>query len=977
MNLPNWSTNSHLRRVLHNMQADYTTIFGGRNRELAELNAWLADDTNPYALLLAPTGRGKTALVWHWLLRQQHEWQVIFVPISIRYGNSNQADVLAALTHAFAQLHGELDEFNALQQTPSELKPKLAAYLRRDLPDDARVLLAIDGLDEATGWELGADLLPINPPANLKILLSARDIAQAPYTSWYQQLNLKSANTWKYSLKKFDYVALQELEETRDISVPDSDFLYEILRISTGEPVIVRLLVQLLHEERIHNQQLSQIPRNDPNALFDLLLNQLSAKQSQQAQIVFLLLANAYGPLNTHDLLGLAPDHFATADQITQAIALLTHFVLGDAEHGYSFSLQKLRDAYRERLDENTLAECNARFVQYGKHAYREPTPYLCRFLVNHLRQAGEWEFLRYLLADFSPQQAWAEACYALEGSYNGYLRDLDLLQKWAKEQHDLAFSIHCSLILSSLRDTQAELSGQLQAQLQNQDTHDYLQLQISLASFLSADHAARLSAKLFAKIEPDAAQSIEYCINLLKACPDLCDAIYSYQMSLTSYRLESADLLDYLPLHQQQGFAQQLFQYLIKHPECFADQFYRLSLKPQNTLFQHLSPAQQQQALSIIQQQTDTALSIWLVRGLLTIPSYPHRTLIPYIQQITSLEHRLALLLALFDYLTSAEQAQLQSLILQGFPERYSYHLLAEYEFPAGLMPIILEQLVAVLDSILNSQRRDQIQAYFALLNQLLKQQTPQTQQISQAIWQQLVQHPAWSIDKIAEQADLLEIYLPYLSQQQIQTIVDTRLVDGRYDHVSCDLLMPYLTPFQRKKIEITLDNLEEQAQFYRSEHQHHHTLDQESSYQNMLDKCFDHTHPNEWHGIEYLHPIAEYLHAEHLHLFYSLSLDLLEDQYDCYFDIGSFANESHFFDDGTDEIIATAMYRMQRANLLDLKQMLSFARYGSAEPRNNTFRLLRVVLPPYLQTLSLDEQQQLAAQIAHSVEQVILAWP
>jgi hypothetical protein len=472
MDLPNWISTPHLRRVLQRMQADYTSIFGGRDRELAELDAWLTDEERPYALLLAPTGRGKTALVWHWLARQQHEWQVIFVPVSIRYSNSSQADVFAALTHAFAHMHGEQEDFNALQHSANELRPKLAAYLRRELPDNTRVLLAIDGLDEATGWELGADLLPENPPANLKILLSARDMAQHQRADWYHKLGLQSEQTHDFTLGGLDRIALKELlialGTPLDELAADFDILGEFLRVSAGDPVIVRLLVQLLREERIQIGQISQLPADDLNAVFALWLNQLSAQQSQIAQILLLLFANAYGPLSARDLLGLAPDHFADTEQIAHAITPLARFVIGDAESGYVFSHQKLRELYRDRLDAQTLAEWNARFVEYGKQAYREPTPYLCRFLVNHLRDAGEWQFIRDLLADFSPQQAWAEARYALEGSYNGYLRDLEVLQTWSVEQQDLVLCSHCSLINSSIRNISSNLSGKLLVALIN-----------------------------------------------------------------------------------------------------------------------------------------------------------------------------------------------------------------------------------------------------------------------------------------------------------------------------------------------------------------------------------------------------------------------------------------------------------------------------------------------------------------------------
>ena len=52
------------RTAVLRMVEDYQTVFGGRDVQLAALDAFLKGE-QPYALLLAPTGRGKTALLIH------------------------------------------------------------------------------------------------------------------------------------------------------------------------------------------------------------------------------------------------------------------------------------------------------------------------------------------------------------------------------------------------------------------------------------------------------------------------------------------------------------------------------------------------------------------------------------------------------------------------------------------------------------------------------------------------------------------------------------------------------------------------------------------------------------------------------------------------------------------------------------------------------------------------------------------------
>ncbi len=70
--------------------------FGGRRKELAELDAWLTDPkAPPYLLLAAPAGRGKSAFLFNWFsgLRKQADIHAIFVPVSIRF-QTNQQDIV-------------------------------------------------------------------------------------------------------------------------------------------------------------------------------------------------------------------------------------------------------------------------------------------------------------------------------------------------------------------------------------------------------------------------------------------------------------------------------------------------------------------------------------------------------------------------------------------------------------------------------------------------------------------------------------------------------------------------------------------------------------------------------------------------------------------------------------------------------------------------------------------------------------------
>lgn len=146
------------RTAVLRMVEDYDAVFGGRDTELAALDAFLVQDTQPYTLLLAPTGRGKTALLIHWIVRVQvaTDWHVIFLPVSLRYQIASAQMALGALASALADYHHETDKLQTYNTTPDLLRPIIADYLRRPAPDDCRLLLVLDGLDEALAGKSAA-----------------------------------------------------------------------------------------------------------------------------------------------------------------------------------------------------------------------------------------------------------------------------------------------------------------------------------------------------------------------------------------------------------------------------------------------------------------------------------------------------------------------------------------------------------------------------------------------------------------------------------------------------------------------------------------------------------------------------------------------------------------------------------------------------------------------------------------------------
>jgi hypothetical protein len=87
--------------------------FGGRDEELQRLDKWLQDNSaSPRMLVTAPAGRGKSALLVHWVNSLQERevadggWQVTFMPISILSETNRPSVFYGGLAQRLAEITG-------------------------------------------------------------------------------------------------------------------------------------------------------------------------------------------------------------------------------------------------------------------------------------------------------------------------------------------------------------------------------------------------------------------------------------------------------------------------------------------------------------------------------------------------------------------------------------------------------------------------------------------------------------------------------------------------------------------------------------------------------------------------------------------------------------------------------------------------------------------------------------------------------
>jgi hypothetical protein len=475
------------RNRLLRMIEDYQEVFGGRERELRALNAFLKDPTQQCAMLLAPTGMGKTALLIHWAaqVRRRGLWDVIFVPISRRYQTASANATVGALAYALATVHNDNELLGRIDTALDQLRPLISGYLRRPAPPGRRLLCVLDGLDEATGWAVERDLFPRILGDGVKLVISARQLAGVTVDDWMERLGWEFVRTAQLTLSALDIqpVALilrQMMHLPADADI-DSDLVQEVTRVSQGDPLTIRYIAEDLGRRGITIANLKQIPSGLKSYLRSSLDEIIEQSGDEDTYQLLSLCAVAMGPLSLDDIQMLAPDAFYQRGKvrIQRAARAVERFIMGDgsSEQGYIFSHPRLREIFLEDvLSRSEREKIRGAFIRAGMawlEARTSPlSRYFRQFWVTHMAEHGAWELAHAVVCEITneegrqPQQLWAEIRFAAEGSYAGYLDDLDIVRRWAEEQGHIAVALRCSLIAATIQSMSNNIPAALLVKL-------------------------------------------------------------------------------------------------------------------------------------------------------------------------------------------------------------------------------------------------------------------------------------------------------------------------------------------------------------------------------------------------------------------------------------------------------------------------------------------------------------------------------
>jgi len=453
--------------------------FGGRQAELTALDRWLEAVSAPFGLLVAPAGRGKSALVSQWVSRlaQTRRAEVVFIPISLRFHLTERSAMLRLLGGRLAHLtQPDVEQ----PDDPDGWAAEIQMMLRRDRPALAPPLVVVlDGLDEAMGWEIGRDLiLPKALGRGVRVLVTARALAGCDVDGWRERLGWELARTQVFDLPALDLAGvgevLRSLGPTAGVIAAQEGIQHELLRLSEGDPLLVRLYVDALPKSAgnvtpLTAASLAQLPPGLEGYMQRWweeqhdLWGTASPMRERTVRVVLNLLACALGPLMADDFLELAKPEELDSLLLGEAIRSLARLIVGDGSvQGYTFSHARLGHYRADQLRPRERTAWEQRFLDYGAQTLLQLQD---GFLAPAAAPAYCLRYYRTLLgaagADLTRvsgllSEPWLRAWEALDSTYDGFLADVRAI--WseadaallAREGNTLlAITVQCRCLLT------------------------------------------------------------------------------------------------------------------------------------------------------------------------------------------------------------------------------------------------------------------------------------------------------------------------------------------------------------------------------------------------------------------------------------------------------------------------------------------------------------------------------------------------
>jgi tetratricopeptide (TPR) repeat protein len=404
--------------------------FGGRHDTLAKLDEFVKSANESakgtYFFVTGESGFGKTALLAHWIssirVKAAH---LIFHFINSKFIGGQ--DALSCFRSLCEQLLATHALGGTLPEHPQRLQRLFALLLRLPLPPDERLVVVIDGLDEALlQWTPGPEIFPQNIVTNARVIFSARYTADR---NWLKDLGLTLDQNHIGDLGQLTTEEVGDIiakSDGFDSKLHDLDQLRRnVFTITNGDPFYVQDVLYHLKQRNWNEKSLESLPPKH-SAYFrewwKEAYKRAEEKNSQKAfEDLMGTLSMALGPLGRDELVSISLEDDLRQANIDLLLEQVARYIGGDANAGYWIKHNRIRRFVQHMVRER-LATYLSRIIDFCLGWREHKSVYALSNYPAHLFELDRRDELFALI-----NKDWMEAQFERVRSHSAFSADVDL----------------------------------------------------------------------------------------------------------------------------------------------------------------------------------------------------------------------------------------------------------------------------------------------------------------------------------------------------------------------------------------------------------------------------------------------------------------------------------------------------------------------------------------------------------------------
>ena len=358
-----------------------TEVFKGRQDELQKTSDFITTNNKGFLTIFGPPGVGKSALLARVTqllnyapeIRAQLEtvvkWpelKVHIVEYFIRRGATETAsDLFDSLCQRMDYRYALKMELGKTDEERRKLFEKRLLEVSKQLKDDERLLIIIDGLDEAKAGDPLMSLLPRTVPEKVLVIYGSRPQAAIKF-SFYEELDREHRAQFDLGGLSLADIRAVMMESVNKYELRQK-YVASVLVKSEGNPLYLKLLCKGL-EQNIYKLNDSDIL---PAGMKELYTNALFKMENEHpgATNYLNLLAASHdfiSPQMAADLIGIKLSDFRNRI-LSACLELLYENPLTEQVEDYQLFHESLREYLKETYPKE-ISEWNEKLSYYCSH---------------------------------------------------------------------------------------------------------------------------------------------------------------------------------------------------------------------------------------------------------------------------------------------------------------------------------------------------------------------------------------------------------------------------------------------------------------------------------------------------------------------------------------------------------------------------------------------------------------------------------